>query len=355
MRPRTTLAILRKDVALGPRSPLVAWALVMPLLLTLLVHGVFGSLFDSRPRVGVVDEGDSALAAALLALPELDVRVVDDEATLERLVAAHDLDAGLVLAPGFDAALRAGDRPALPLFVSGESLASDRVIVSVTTLDQIRAVEGRSPPVTVEVIATGEVDDMSLVERMVPLLVLMAMLVSGVFVTSFSLVEERERRTLDALLVTPASLGDVLAAKGAFGLMLAVAMGLVTLALNGALQGSPLALLLSLLAGAVMAVVIGLLYGVLASDARSLYTLFKSLNIILIGPVLFYLFPDWPQWIARLFPTWWFLDPIVQVSTRGAGIADVAGELLVALLLSALLALVVWVLARRLEQPARAA
>jgi ABC-2 type transport system permease protein len=351
MRLRTTVAILRKDLALGPRSPLVAWALIMPVVMTLLVHGVFGSLFDSRPRVGVVDPGGSELAAALLVLPELDARLVADETTLERLVRAHDLDAGLVLAPGFDAALRGGDRPALPLFVSGESLASDRVIVSVTTLDLVRAVEGRTAPVTVEVITTGDAPDTTLTERMVPLLVLLAMLVSGVFVTSFSLVEERERRTLDALLVTPASLGDVLVAKGTLGLVLAVTMGAVTLALNGALRGSPPGLLLALLVGALMSVTIGLLYGVVSSDARSLYTLFKSLNIVLIGPVVFYLFPDWPQWIARLFPTYWFLDPIVAVSTRGADLPAVLPDLLVALAICAVLAAIVALAARRLQGP----
>lgn len=348
---RTTLAILRKDLAVGPRSPIVAWAFVLPVVLTVLVQGVFGSLFDTRPRVGVVDPGVSTFAAALLAAPELDARRVDDRATLERLVRAHDLDAGLVVSAGFDDALRTGSRPTLPLLVSGESLASDRVVVSITTLDLARSVEGRDAPVAVEVVSLRGGDDRSLVERMVPLLVLMAMLVAGVFVTSFSLVEERERRTLSALLVTPASLLDVLAAKAAFGLVLAVAMGAVTLALNGALVGSPVALLLSLLVGAAMSVTIGLLYGTLSSDARSLYTLFKSLNVVLVGPVVFYLFPEWPQWIARLFPTYWFLDPIVAVTTRGAGLADVVPELFVALLLTGVLGVVVAVLARRLEGP----
>ena len=352
MRLRTTLAILRKDLALGPRSPIVAWAFVLPVVLTLLVQGVFGSLFDTRPRVGVVDLGTSEFATALLAAPELDARRVADRQTLERSVRSHDLDAGLVVAAGFDDALRAGARPTLPLLVSGESLASDRVVVSITTLDVARSVEGRTAPVEVEVIGLHGSDDRSLVERMAPLLVLMAMLVAGVFVTSFSLVEERERRTLAAVLVTPATLLDVLAAKGTFGFVLAVALAAVTLALNGVLAGSPAALLLALLVGALMSVTIGLLYGTLSRDARSLYTLFKSLNVVLLGPVVFYLFPDWPQWIARLFPTYWFLDPIVAVTTRGAGLMDIAPDLFVALLLTAALGAVVAVLAQRLEGPA---
>jgi ABC-2 type transport system permease protein len=201
--------------------------------------------------------------------------------------------------------------------------------------------------VTVDVVTTGDESALSISQRLVPLLVLLALLVAGVFVTSFSLVEERERGTLDAMLVTPARLADVLVAKGLLGLLLAMLMAVVTLALNGALGTSPVGLLLGLLVGAVMSVQIGLIYGTLSRDAKSLYTLFKSLNLILIGPVVFYLFPDWPQWIARLFPTYWFLDPIFEVTMRGADIGDVGGDLLVGGLICLALVPVITLLARR--------
>ena len=42
--------VLRKDLALGPRSPIVLWALVLPIVLTLLIRGVFGGLFETEPQ-----------------------------------------------------------------------------------------------------------------------------------------------------------------------------------------------------------------------------------------------------------------------------------------------------------------
>jgi ABC-2 type transport system permease protein len=354
MNLRAMLVILRKDLAMGPRSPLLAWGLLLPLIWTLLLQGVFGSLFDTRPRLGVVDEGQSALTAALLRSSELDVRLVADGETLLQLVRGHDLDAGLLLAPGFDDALRAGELPLLPLYVSGESLASDRVLVSMTALDLVRTVEGRTSPVTVSLVGAGEGPEQRLLERMLPLVVLVALLVAGMFIPAFSLVEERERRTLDALLATPARLADVLVAKAVLGLVLGLVVGVVTLALNGVLVGQPPALLASLLIGGLMAAVMGLLFGTLAKDATTLFTLAKSINILLVAPVLFYIFPDWPQWIARIFPTYWFLEPIVAVTTRGAGLPEVGGELLVALAWCVALALVVAVVARRLQGPSAA-
>ena len=339
--------ILGKDLRGGPRSAIVLWAVVMPVVLTLLVQGVFGDLFESTPRLGLVDADASAVAATIREAEGLDVRDVEDEATLRRQVEAHDLDGGLVLPAGFDAAVRAGERPPLHLFFGGESAAADRVVLSVTTLDAIRALEARGAPVAVDVIARGEADDLTTSQRTVPLLVLMALLLAGVFVTSFSVVEERERGTLAAMLVTPARMGEVLAAKGMLGMFLAVAMATVTLALNDALVGTSPALMAGLAVGALMSVQIGLIYGALARDAKTLYTLFKSLNVLLVGPVVFYLFPDWPQWIAMVFPTYWFLDPIFEASMRGATLAQVGGDLLVGVAICAALVPVIAVLTRR--------
>jgi ABC-2 type transport system permease protein len=341
------LAILRKDLAMGPRSPIFLWALVLPVAMTFLVQGVFGGLFERAPRLGVVDDGGSEVVRALAASPGLDVRHVVSAAELERLVAAHDLDAGLVLESGFDAALRAGERPPLRFFLAGESLASDRVVLTVTTLDALRAVEGRTAPVDVEVISTGTGSALSVSQRLLPLVVLLALLVAGVFVTSFSFVQEKEWRTLQAMLVSPATLLEVMAAKGSLGLLLALLMAVVTLALNGALLLTQVALHLALLVGAVMAVALGLLYGLASSDTKSLYTLIKSLNLFLVGPVIFYLFPEWPQWIARLFPTYYFLDPIFRVTMTGASLAEVAGTLAVGALLCVILLGSLVVLGRR--------
>ncbi len=340
-------ALLRKDLRLGPRSPVFLWAVALPVVMTLLVQGIFGSLFQPVPRLGVVDLGASQVTAALLERDGLDVRVLQDASELKRQVEAHDLDGGLVLAEGFDDAVRAGERPLLEIYMSGESLASNRVVMAVTAIDLVRQVEGRAPPVEIELVRVGG-DALPMSDRLVPLLVLMTLIIAGVFVTSFSLVEERERDTLDAMLVTPMRLSEVVLAKGLLGLVLALAMSLVTLALNGVLGGASGPLLAALLVGAVMSVEIGLLYGTVASQAQTLFTLFKSLNLVIMAPVVFYLFPNWPQWIAKVFPTYWFLDPVFRISVLGAPFSDVSGDLLVAVVICVALAPVLWVLMQRM-------
>ena len=90
-------------------------------------------------------------------------------------VEAHDLDAGIVLQAGFDEAVRNGSRPLLEFYVGGESLASNRLILAVTTLDAVRTVEGATPPVDVVIVSTGD-PLLPMSSRMTPLLVLFALL-----------------------------------------------------------------------------------------------------------------------------------------------------------------------------------
>jgi len=348
MNPFLALRVFLKDLRLGPRSPIFLWAVVFPVVGTLVVQLVFGSLFAPKPRLGIVDEGASAITAAAGEIDGIELSIVASADELTHLVRDHNLDAGLVLAAGFDDQVRAGERPPLQFFVSGESLASNRLILAVTTLDLVRAVEGSTPPVEVDVVSIGA-PQLPLAARLTPMLVLFALLIAGVFVPAFSLVQERESGTLTAMLVTPVRGTDVLAAKAVLGFVLAFVMALVTLWLNDALGLEPAALLVAIAVGALMLAELGLIYGTAAKDAKILFTLMKSLNIVLFAPVVFYIFPDWPQWIAQLFPTYWVINPIFEIAINDASLADVAWQLGIALAICAAAIPVIAVLGRRLQ------
>lgn len=345
--------LLVKDLKLGPRSPLVLWALIIPIVVTLLVRGVFGGLFDTAPRLGIVDRGDSAVTAASIELEGMEVTLLDDEQALRDQVEADDLDAGLILPEGFDAAVRAGERPDLQLFVGGESLASTRALVAVTTLDLVRGVEGASPPVDVEVVTIGE-DPLPFELTTLPLVVIMAVALAGVMVPAASLIEEKQIGTLHALLVTPTRVGEVLFAKGLLGGLLAVLTGTVTLAINGVLGHAPGVLLLAVALGAIMMAQVGLILGSWARDMNTMFAAWKGGGLLLFYPVIFFLWPDLPTWPARFGPTFYFLAPVHEAAVEGAGFAEVGLDLAIAAVICvALLPITAWS-GRRLEGRTRA-
>lgn len=344
-----TVQILRKDLALGPRSPLLVWALVVPVVITLLVRGVFGDLLTSDPRLALVDEGSSALTAALGQVEGLDLRILDDAATLRAEVADGHVDAGLILPRGFDRAVRAGEQPELELLLAGGSRLADRAVLLATIVDLARELRGAAPPVDVEVVVLGE-QLLPLELRLLPLIVLYAVAVPGGMVPAASLVEEKERGTLAAILTTPTRVGEVLLAKGVLGVLLGVVAGVVTLTLNAAFGAAPGTLLLSVALGAVMMALVGLLLGSWAGDTNTLFAAWKAAGLVLFLPAVFFIWPGLPMWPARLMPAYYFLHPAFAVSAEGAGFRDVAGELAVGAAICVALLPVVAVVGRWLER-----
>lgn len=344
------LRVTQKDLRLGPRSPIFLWAILLPVILTFLVTAVFGSLFAPPPRLAVVDEGDSAVTVALLAAEGIDVTLLADDGALRSAVEAHDYDAGLVLPAGFDEALASGAQPPMEFFVSGSSLASTRVILGVTTLSAIREIGGQSPPVEVVVTQLGEEDFVPIEDRLVPFVVFYAVVIAALFLPAASLVDEREKRTLDAVLVTPARMSEVLLGKAVLGVVLALLMGLVSLALNDAFAGRPVAMGVFLLVGAIMMAEVGLILGCWARDSNTLFSAIKGGGIFIALPAIFFLFPALPQWIPMLVPTYYFLGPIYEIATQGDGLGDHLVELAVATAVCVALVPAVRVVGRRAER-----
>ncbi len=346
---RRTLKILLKDLRLGPRSPIFLWALIYPAVITLVVQVVFGNLFESRPRMAIVDQGRSEISERMSGLEDIEVTLLDSVPELKQRVEGNDFDAGLVLKDGFDTAVRSGRKPLLEFYIGGESLAADRIVLAVATLDVVRQVEGKVLPVEVEVNTLGDAEALTLSIRLLPMMILFALLIAGMFVTAFSLVDEREKKTLDAVLVTPVKLSEVLVAKAGLGFIMAVLMAYVTMLLNGAQGSQPAALFIALIIAGLMSAEFGLIYGTVAKDSRTLFTLMKTLNIFLLAPVVFYIFPEWPQWIAKIFPTYWLINPIFEIAVKNAILAEVGFELSIAIGICVLLGIPVLILKQRMR------
>lgn len=344
---KRVLSVLFKDFSVGPRKPFFIWALVLPFALTLLFQFAFGSLFEPKPRLAIVDMGDSSITASAQELEGFEVTMIDDVDLLLEQVEQHDFDAGLVLPTGFDEAVKTGEKPVLEFYMSGESLASNRIIIAITAMEMIRGLEGAEAPVQVETIYFGE-PGLPISIRLVPVIVFYALVMSGMWVPSASLVEEKERGTLTAILVTSTRINEVLMAKWLMGFLFAVFLAAVTLLINSAFGPHPLQVMVVIAVAAALTSMIGLLIGVYAKTATMLFTLIKSLGLFLFIPVVFYIFPDWPQWIAKIFPLYWIISPIWEVSIMGGTLGDVWFEILVAIAITIALLFLVLLLKKRI-------
>jgi ABC-2 type transport system permease protein len=344
-----------KEIAQGLKNYIAIMALVVPVAMTLLVTLVFGSYFSGQPRLGLTDQGQSAMPGMARENSAILVRSFSSDQELKDAVERGAVDVGLVLPANFDQQLRSSETTNLVVYAWGESQMRHRIVVSAAVMQMIRQTAGHDSPVEIVQTVLGSGINIPWEKRLLPLMVLMTVMLSGVLVPSASLVNEKTRRTLSALAVSPATLLDVFAAKGLLGVVLGMISALLILFLNRAFGGQPLLLVLALLMATIFASALGVIWGTLVKDISTLFATIKSMGIILYAPGFIQMFPDLPQWISRLFPTYYALQPVLDISQNNAGLSDVWPNLaILAGLTVVAFAVLVW-LARRTQESEAAA
>jgi len=329
MNLRNTGVLLGKELIYGPKNFIFIMAVVIPIILSLVVTAVFGSLFAETPRLGIYDAGNSTLADRAEQVEAISVSQFALESELIAAVESGALDMGIILPVGFDEALQAGEITGIDAYIWGESLAKDRTLLGVTIASLARDITGGEIDLTIEMVSLGEGRNIPWEDRLLPLIVLMGMFFGGTMLPATSIINEKQKKTISALTVTPATLGDIFMSKALMGVIISLVMGIVVLAINQAFGAHPWLLVGVMALGSIMAVEFGLILGMFARDISTLFATIKSLGILLYAPAFVYMFPALPEWVGRVFPTFYIIQPVVAVSQRGEGWSGVALEVVI--------------------------
>ena len=350
MSVRRVAVLLRRELLQGPKSLIFLWSVVLPIVMSLVLSLVFGTLFNDKPRLGIFDQDSSALVSLARGSPSIITKEYATVNDIEQAVRIGAVDFGIVLPEDFDSLVAGGQHVEIMAYVWGESLAKHRIIAQVTLQDLVRELSGQEAPVSISINTLGDEASIPWSDRLLPFLVLMAVFVGGMFLPATSLVTEKQKRTLEALTVTPTTLREVFLAKGILGFIISLTMGLIILALNQAFGAQPGLLVLMLALGAVMAAELGLILGSLAKDMASLFATWKFGGILLFGPALIYLFPEIPQWMGKVFPTYYLVEPVVRISQQGGGWSDIAAHVFVLVGLDVVLVAAVALALKRMKR-----
>ena len=349
MSARRVGVLLVKEFRRGATNFIFIFALVVPIVFSLVLSLLFGSFFSGKPKLGVADLGNSDLVTQAQAVDSVIVTEYESDEALREAVQSGVVDLGLTLPANFDTAVQTGDSVEIEAYIWGESLMQDRAILGTSIAVWIRTIAGQEKPVEIVTTTLGD-GAVPWQERLLPFVVLITLMIGGIMVPATSLVEEKMKRTLTAVTTTPTSIGEVYLAKGLLGVIIGIVMGVVILAMNRAFGSQPLLLVGLLALGGVMASTFGILLGILLKDINSLFVTIKGIGILLYAPAIVYLFPTLPEWVARIFPTYYIIGPIVDVTQQGATFGDVAPDLAILLAIILLLVGIVAFLSRRGRQ-----
>jgi ABC-2 type transport system permease protein len=334
----------------GSRSFLIIFVIIMPLLMWLIVTLIFSG--TSVPRLGIVDEDISQLPAIASTYESIQLTEYRSATILNKAVEGGNVDAGIVIPAGFDDAAAAGN-PNLTIYIWGESLASNRNILQSTVSQMVRQIAGQDASFTISI------DDPSGIEReegipwsqrLSPFIVVMPIVMGGIYLTATSVVQEKERKTLNALVVTPASLTEVYLAKALLGFVFSLIMGLIILLLTSSLGNQPWLLMLFIALGTVMAVELGLIFSSFVSNINTLFATARIAQLIIFIPALFYMFPYFPQWIAKIFPSYYFVQPIMDISQADATWANVSTSAFILIGANVIIGVIAWQMIKRIKQ-----
>ncbi len=338
MNLRRVGVLLYKELVQGPKNFLFIFAIVVPIVMTLVVTLLFGTLFSGKPKLGIADAGDSQFTVQGKATESVIIKEYVSPDELKRATEIGAVDIGIALPADFDRQVAAGERSEMSIYVWGESLIKDRVMLISGISVWIRNIAGQESPIEILTTTLGNVESFSWEDRLLPLMVMMSVLIGGLMVPSTSLVEEKQKGTLKALAITPTTLGDIFIAKGLLGVILSTFTGVLILTLNQSFGINPPLLIFLLFLGAIMAAQFGVLLGVFIKDINTLFATIKSMGIVLYAPAIVHMFPAIPQWIGKLFPTYYMIQPVVEITQNGAAWADIAWQVYILIGLIVLIA-----------------
>ncbi len=295
MKWRTVWAIAWKDLVDALRNARLLLLVIMPIGFSVL----YGYLFRDTPtsaEIVIYSPQPSALVTRLGEMEGVSLFVVDSPQAVAAKLAEENAALGVVLPTGFDEALRSGERPQVELLY-GENAdavrATQRLLL--LTVDDL---SGRPPAVRLRTPSPppdqGEkagrgmdfLAGLDLQGYFVVLWVVMGLVMTGAMLVPTLVVEEKEKGTLDALLVTPAGYSEVVTGKVIVGMVYALIGSLIILALNGGFTGDVAVSLAAIVLGSLALTLIGLLLGGLVDNLSTLNTWSSFIMLPLLLPIL---------------------------------------------------------------------
>jgi ABC-2 type transport system permease protein len=270
---------------------------------------------------------------------------VDGRPALDRAIARGDAQAGVVIPNDFARALGRGTGASIQVIVdasdplsSQSALAAAAGVAQVRNIEMLTAAAGRTTlPLDVRVrprYNPGLRNPTYIVPGLVGVILTMTM----VLITAMAIVRERERGTLEQLIVTPITRTELMLGKitpyvgvGLFQMTAVLALGrfVFRVPLTGSvwlLYGTSLLFIIASLA-------LGLFISTLVHTQQQAMQMsfFLMLPSILLSGFMFprQAMPEFFQWIGLLLPITHFLKVLRGILLKGIGVTDLWRELAV--------------------------
>ena len=365
MHPRIIWAIARKDAIDLYHNRAALGGLLAPVFLSLvwlLIGKVFGSTVT---QILVYNPGGSpAVVAAQNAFNNPQVTTAN---SMEEVFSAFDAAevnrkspyaVGLVIPNDFESRLSAGEKPEIWLYMDGKkvnSLVQAAAQSAITAYSRARA--NQPPPIDLVTKVVNSSSRAALTLELQKFYAPLAVLVSLIIGTGYMpqlLIEEKEKKTLRMMMVTPASFTDVILGKVLIVFVYQFALTLIVIATQKAFTGQVGLVVLYAFLGGCFSLALGLLLGTVfnttgaAGAVQGPVMMVFIIAGIFVGPLGEIIGTSPVARFARLIPTYYIAEGI---SNASQSLGTIGGHLLdigvIAACTIALAAASTWILRRQ--------
>lgn len=337
MHTRTILAIARKDALDIILNKTTLFFLFTPIFLAVL-FSIIGSLLSSKnasTSLLIYNPSHSGIeqyvSAAFKGVPIVHAATAEDVASAFGPQGSHkniSYEFGLVVPANFDSSVRAGNHPQVQVYVNQNNIdiGGSQMLVY-TFSDYARSLSNPQSPISVSItsinppVVNNPIQDYT---RRYAMSALLYSLTIGISFVPGLLVEEKEKKTIRMLMVSPASWGDIVAAKLLVGLAYQLIVSAAVMVIVGGFVGQvPLVLFFTLL-GSCFGLVMGLFFGSLLQTNGTVGTFVGlvgvayTLPLLVLGPLYIVLQDTAFAQAIKVLPPYYIADGILKAMLNQA-------------------------------------
>lgn len=343
MNLRRIAVLAWKDILDAIRTSRLLMIIITPLLVALAIEVFFGNkLFV---RVGVFSSDSTQLIAVLEQVELVDVQEFYSVESLNLAVKNNKVTVGVILPSNFDKLLAANQMPQVDFLLADNSQESQ---IGLSVIKQVlQSMSSNALPVhiTVKILEPMRTNgislrgDLDIDQYAIVLWLIMGIVGNSVMLVTTLIVEEKERKTLGAILLTPATYLEVATSKALVGVLYSAISSFLIIGVQGKLAGDIFFIIALILLGSFSLSLLGVLIGNLSKNLHVLNS-YGSLFIFLLTMPTFIgmLGPNPMVQYLQFLPTYFLTQGFVYVLSGRSG---QAGPDLIALSFYCFLALMV--------------
>lgn len=344
-------AIVQKDLIDAIRTPRLLLIIITPLIVALFINIVFGNKLTIN--IGIYAPDSTQIAAILEQVDLVRVILFEDKNLLQSAIRNKSITTGIILPQEFDTLLLSQNTPHVEILLADNSQESK---LGLSLFQQaIQQLVPKSLPVELTITTLDSEQSpnndlrgtLSIDQYAIVLWLVMGIVGNSVMLVPSLIVEERERQTLDALLLSPATFAEIIAAKAAVGVCYSLIGSAVILAMQRVNITQTLLIIMLVLLGSFTLSLIGVMIGVLSNNIQTLNSYGNVFVFILMFPSLAGMIGNNPILsYTRFLPTYSLTQGISQILTENFH-NTITNSIIIAIQTLLIFSLVIFVLHRQ--------